>query len=282
MNMVKWFSFVVLSVFSLSATSRFCIPLDSPELTSHARFTSIKTSPEKACDEINFWSIQMSEHALLLHLGLEDPVLKQRGLELHEKWEKFIANLLTEPLYNVLPLLEELRAYKLEVVQTLQSGLWIGWVFPSFARHVTRELDYFVDKLNDVRYSSMDETDFWNHINSDHAAFESHLFDPYERDLSQQANDLSEKINQLPDSEEDMFIHLSLTAAEELDQFNKEGRKLSKANKLQSVIHPVLMDHVIREGERSKKILSELDKAGMSEDATDKDTEEDIADNDTE
>ncbi len=258
MNMAKMFSLVVVSVFSLSAISRYCIPLDSPELTSHDRFTSIKTSPEKARDEINFWSIQMSEHALLLHLGLEDPVLKQRGLELHEKWEKFIANLLTEPLYNVLPLLEELRAYKLEVVQTLQSGLWIGWVFPSFARHVTRELDYFVDKLNDVRYSAKDEVKFWDKINSDHASFDSHLLDITERKLSLQADALSQKIKHSVRSELDMFIKISLNAAKELDAFHRRTQRGILKNKIESIIHPVLIAHVIREGQRSLEMLSTL------------------------
>ncbi|MBA2307296.1 DUF2935 domain-containing protein [Candidatus Dependentiae bacterium] len=255
-------------------------PLESKELANPARFGKITL--KDPLDEVSFWSQQLSEHALFLHLGIEDAALKKRGLEIHKKFENFRKGMNEKNLDQVLPLTRELRAYKMDVVKQLNAGKWIGWIFPSFAKHITKELDYFVDKLNNVPYSPEDEAHFWNHINSDHAAFESHLFDPYERDLSQQANDLSEKINQLPDSEEDMFIHLSLTAAEELDQFNKEGRKLSKANKLQSVIHPVLMDHVIREGERSKKILSELDKAGMSEDATDKDTEEDIADNDTE
>ncbi len=259
MNMVKWFSFVVLSVFSLSATSRFCIPLDSPELISHDRFTSIKTSTEKARDEINFWSIQMSEHALLLHLGLEDPVLKQRGLELHEKWEKFIANLPTEPFSNVLPLLEELRAYKLKVVQTLQSGLWIGLIFPSFARHITRELDYFVDKLNDVLFSDKEEVKFWDKINSDHAGFSSHLLDITERELSLEADYLSQKIKRIVRSEREMFIKISLKAAKELDEFNRSAQRCILRNKIASIIHPVLIAHVIREGERSIQTLSRLE-----------------------
>ncbi len=240
-------------------------PLDSKELSNPARFKNIKAKAATAREEVDFWSRQMSEHALFMHLGMEDAALKKRGLAIHKKFEDFRGSMNENNLSKVLPLTRELRAYKMDIVRTLDQGKWIGWIFPSFARHITQELDYFVDKLNDVRYSSMDETDFWNHINSDHAAFASHLFDPYQEDLSKKALKLSEKIADLPDSEEDMFIRISLKAAKELDAFNKKGRELSKQNKVQSVIHPVLLDHVIREGERSTKKLRELEQAARSE-----------------
>jgi hypothetical protein len=238
-------------------------PLNSKELSAPARFMKIKG--KDALDETAFWSRQLSEHALFLHLGMETEPFKKRGLEIHKKWEAFRDTLSEKTLPKVLPLARELRAYKMAINKSLNEGKWVGWIFPSFVRHIIQELDFFVDKLNGVRYSPKDEVDFWNHINSDHAAFESHLLDPYERKLSAKANALSEKIATLPDSEEDMFIKISLNAAAELDAFNKKGRSLAKANKLQSVIHPVLMDHVIREGERSKAKLKALQQSVATE-----------------
>lgn len=258
MNVLKVCAFTLLNVFSLSAISSLCIPLDSPTLTNPARFQTIKIDAQKAREEITFWAPQMSEHALFLHLGLEEAALKQRGLELHTKWELFIAHLATEPLANVLPLLQELRAYKLEVVKILQAGTWIGWIFPSFGRHVIRELDYFVDKLNNVSYSTKEEVKFWNKINSDHAAFASHLLDPSERKLSVKADAKSQEIKHIVSSEIEMFIKISLKASKQLDEFNRKTQRCIAKNKIESIIHPVLIAHVIREGQRSIQVLSNL------------------------
>lgn len=262
-------AFVTLIGYDSSPVNPVGRSLFSKELSSPARFKQIRFKDvDAAFDEVSFWSRQLSEHALFLHLGMEDEAFKKRGLVIHKKFEAFRKNMNKENLNEILPLVKELRAYKMNIIKTLDAGKWVGWIFPSFARHITQELDYFIDKLNAVPYSTEDEVTFWNHINSDHAAFESHLLDPYERDLSREALKLSEKILELPQSEEDMFIKISLSAAKELDAFNKTGRDLAKKNKLQSVIHPVLLDHVIREGERSKKKLQALEQKVATEGAS--------------
>ena len=209
---MKFFSLVILMSLASAAfsvqTADLVDPvgrsLDSKKLSDPARFKQIKG--KDALDETAFWSRQLSEHALFLHLGMEDEAFKKRGLAIHKKWEAFRDTMNKKTLCKVLPLAQELRAYKMDILKSLNEGKWVGWIFPSFARHIIQELDYFVDKLNNVRYSTKDELDFWNHINSDHAAFESHLLDPYERELSAKANALAVKISGLPDSEEDMFI----------------------------------------------------------------------------
>jgi|GEM_PF-6832209 len=224
----------------------------------HSRFMHIKINPKAAANEIDFWVRQLSEHALFLHLGLEDKKLKKEALRLHTKFEHFRRKFNEEHrdihlMNSVLPLIEKEREFKVQVLNRLESGEWLGWLFPLFVNHTILELDYLVDKLNGVSYGFQEELQFWNRINSEHALFASHLLDPKERTLMLAADAAAQKFNQTG-GEYNTMLQLSLRASKELDAFNKEARAAGK--NVQSVIHPVLLDHVIREGERSIVTLS--------------------------
>lgn len=231
------------------------------DASNPSRFQMIKVNAETASDEINFWVRQMSEHALFNYLGLEDPNLKQESLDLHTSLEGFRKKFNNNPfdlklMDTVLPLLEKERKFQIKVLSMMDEGKWVGWIFPLFENHITLELDYLVDKLNGIKYSAQDEVLFWNRINSEHAAFAAHLLDPSERDLFLKADQMSEKFYNIPASEKDMMMRISLQYSEQLDEFNKTAQ--SNAKTIKSVIHPVLLEHVIREGERSIKTLKSL------------------------
>ncbi len=229
-----------------------------------SRFKSVSAPLKDAVDHGTFWGRQISEHQLFLHLGIEDAEFKQKALDLHKEWETYRNMLQTRPsldtLNQWLPLLQKTRAFQIDILKVLYSGKWIGWIFPLFVNHITLELDYLVDKLNDIPYTADDEIMFWNRINSEHAAFAAHLLDPSERDLFLKADAMSVKLHnlQLPESEKEMWLTVSLKAGKELDQLNKQARVGAKANKVLSVIHPVLLDHVIREGERGIQTLEKI------------------------
>jgi hypothetical protein len=55
-----------------------------------------------------------------------------------------------------------------------------------------------------------------------------------------------------------MFIAISLKAAKELDEYNRAAQAAIKGNKVNSVISQPLVDHVVREGNRSIETLNRL------------------------
>lgn len=231
------------------------------------RYSKIAAPLDVAKDNIDFWSRQLSEHALFLHLGIEDKALKERGLELHNKFEEFRKtlnqDLTIEQLEKILPLVKELREYKIEILTTLLDGKWIGWIFPLFARHIILELDYFLDKLQNIPYSERDEIAFWNIINDEHAGFAAHLLDPSETKLSDLATKMSKQFAKIVKSEDEMMLQISLRNANELDKYNRTADKGIDGNKVKSVISPTLIKHVVREGQRSIETLNKLkDKTG--------------------
>lgn len=220
-------------------------------------------------EEIGFWSRQMSEHALFLFLGLNEtevPELKERGLELHEKfqaWRDRFAQqgrLSKRSLRNYKQLLGQLRAYKKAVLKAVLAG-WSGWLYPSFVQHVLLELDYHVQNINGVKRAPAKEVEFWNIINGDHANFAKHLIDPTEVQLVEQADQLAKQFAQLGKtvrSEDEMMIQLSLNATKELDAYGRQAQAGIKNRSIRSIIHPVLIAHVLREGQRASDILTRL------------------------
>src|SRR5689334_8302089 len=83
-----------------------------------ARFKKIKVTASVASNEIDFWVRQLSEHALFLYLGIEEPNLKTEALNLHQKFEKFREKFNSKPndlrfMNTVLPLLQQEREFKI-------------------------------------------------------------------------------------------------------------------------------------------------------------------------
>lgn len=222
-----------------------------------------------ALELIQFWSVQLSQHAIFLQLGLEPEDLKKEAGALHDKWEDFRSTIpssaspdqTAELSASAKSLASGLRAFKTEVHDRLVQGEWLGWLFPSFVDHTRRELDYFVSSLNakaeDLRVE--DELCSWLRFMKEHAGFAAHLLDPQEARLVKQAEALADKFEDLEGgckSVEAGFLVLSEKAGGLLDRYFS-GNGIGTP-KVLSVIHPVLALHVVREGRMFLEVLSEL------------------------
>jgi hypothetical protein len=196
----------------------------------------------------------MAEHALFLHLMLNEPRLNAKALEIFHQWNHFICVEKMENLNNVIPLLKRLARFKSEVLTRLNAGEYLGSAYPTFVDHILRELLYFADKLGGAKMTAEQEVKFWNTINSEHAAFAASLLDPTEEKLHDKADATSRKIKALPIAD----IVVALESGLELSDFNKQAYEGILANTIKSVIPETLMYHVVREGLHGNKVLSEL------------------------
>jgi hypothetical protein len=197
--------------------------------------------------DIKFWSEQMSEHALFLHLGMSDEKLKARGFELHENWEKFRKDGHDQSKIN--PLMKDLKSYKEEIIRRMKKGEWIGLNFLSLVEHLLRELNYLQDKMDGKIYTAHQEMVFWNEINADHADFAAHLMDINETKNIETATSVSVGLRSTNTNEK------ALPQYKALDKFVVTN---IKSKTLNSVIHPALMDHIEREGKRSIETLNKV------------------------
>lgn len=138
-------------------------------------------------DEIHFWGKQMMEHALFLHLGLEDDnqVLKKEALDLSNTWKKYLETYFYNKGIVVTPesifltaddlkrvgklntnvvteLIDTTEKFKRKVIEVLRTGKWIGWIFISLAKHMLKETLYFKRKVNGPVFSPEEEIKFAN------------------------------------------------------------------------------------------------------------------------
>jgi len=197
-------------------------------------------------DEIEFWSRQLSEHALFFHLGIEDEALKHDALILHSDWETFRQG---GAAGDLVALVTNLRGFKTMLLDEL-SRRWIGWIFPLFVEHTRRELDLFVAHLGTSALTP-DELCQWTRFMAEHAAFAAHLLDPAEAAKIQEATAAAGQFSKLSEGcavITPTLVALSQKAGEGLDAWLQKSGLGTPAT--HSVVHPVLAAHVVREGQR--------------------------------
>lgn len=241
----------------------------------------------RSLDETRFWSRIMKEHSLFLRLGFrcEDTQLINEANQFYALFEgiqneanAFSAG--TDP--------QTIKRFN-EKVYTAASHIWafkrkvLGLIlrcqlpgannFPLLVDHVSREANYFRNRLVELNTGRLeplpdaiiDENVFFLKIMADHAKFISHLLDPSERKLVEQANNFSDEFDKLlfqakdldsmrPQSQTvpllDQFLDQNRVSVKSLRDFKKTARELIEACRIKSIIHPLLADHVFREAER--------------------------------
>lgn len=203
--------------------------------------------------EFEFWGRQATEHALFMHLGLEDPALKKQALDIHNGLKSWYDTLQLDPF---LKNLETSMAFKRAVLARLNAGEWLGWLYPDFVDHVLREEEYFLAKLSQGVGGGRGmpaniETATWLRFMGEHAQFAAQLVDPTEAQAMSRAAALARRFEGLHagcthSTCGPQMVALSERAGRELDAFFS-GMKPAKPK---SIIHPVLAAHVVREGRR--------------------------------
>lgn len=214
-------------------------------------------------DEIDFWSRQLSEHVLFVNLGLLDPALRTRAQELHQMWDAFRQSRQGIPAREVsgraLALALDTRSLLVHVNERLGKGQWIGWLFPLFIDHLRREGDFFIDILQHKSNTPEATCKTWLVFMAEHAAFAAHLLDPTESEKIRQATAFIGEFERL---------HAGCAAMNEqlMVLTEKTGKDLDKyfsglgvgTPSLKSIIHPVIAEHILREGKRFLAIVNKI------------------------
>lgn len=205
-------------------------------------------------DEIQFWSRQLSEHALFFSMGLEVEPYKSQAASLHNDWEAARAKLSGADLATAQAIAgaptKNLADWQTSVIATLETR-WLGWLSPLFWQHTMRELHYFVARAWYGGWPPGTTLQENLRFMREHAEFAAHLLDPTARDLIAGAVDCAKAF-----ADVEQGCCASITPAL-LDLSTRAGKKLDAyltMNPVSSssvgVIHPVLADHVVREGKR--------------------------------
>lgn len=254
-------------------------------------------------DEIHFWGRQMSEHALFLYLGLEDVdhVLKNEAFEIHTKWNNFMNTIFYNKgitvtsktvflngeelgkldnisISDVTDLINLIEQFQNKILENLNQGKWIGWVYPSLVRHMLKENVYFKRKINGPQLNLKEEIDFANDHHSTEMGVTAQLIDPSPeqqpiidivrsyalKNMSMIKNDNFPKWSEddenilkgLKHSDDDTILTLSLRFGKELTKFAEDTGQKIDSKQLKSIISPILANHAYREFARSAETLN--------------------------
>ncbi|UVI27457.1 DUF2935 domain-containing protein [Paenibacillus spongiae] len=252
----------------------------------------------RSLDEVRFWSRIMKEHSLFLKLGFrcEDKQLIHEAEQFYALFESienrahaFTAGTdpqtITKFNEEVHTAVSHIWAFKRKILGLIiRCQLPGGNNLPLLVDHTSREANYFRNRLTELNTGRLeplpdaiiDENVFFLRIMADHAKFISHLLDPSERKLIDQANHFSDEFDQLlfqardldsmrPQSQTvpllDQFLDENRVSVKSLRDFKKTARELIDACRIKSIIHPLLADHVFREADRFLFIIDMFEKS---------------------
>ena len=210
---------------------------------------------DRLAENIEFWSLQMEEHMLFITLGLANEELRQESYNIYLYWQAFRNRDETVSLGDIMTVTGQ---YKTKVLEILKSGKWIGWLFPSFLQHILDEYNYFENILLGKTLSAQEEMKFWNKINKEHIAMVKQMCDPEAKAMIELSQNFVDNFEKIPQNDFTQMIILSKRLTSSLGQFQKEMREHGKVMQSQTILHPKILDHMIRENERSILILNGL------------------------
>ncbi len=172
-------------------------------------------------------------------------------------------------------LIEEIIDFKTEILDNVIECKMFTMNYPLLIDHILREARLYLRTIRslqegegiDLEKEMYEQELFWNRIMAEHSKFIRGLLDPTEDDLINAANDfaiefdeLAERVleamkNSLPLDE---ITEDSLEETREVKQFNTAGTEGILECKIQSIILPLLGDHVLRESNHFIRLLKKF------------------------
>lgn len=206
--------------------------------------------PMSSFAETEFWSRQFSEHLQFLEMLFTDAQAKADAAQLKAEYDQARAMALADPMRSaelIRPAHDLVRAYQGEMVERLSNGEFLGWAFPLFVDHVTREMDLYghlVGYGNPAPDNNVQEA--VKRMGAEHAQFASHLLDPTESNLSRQASAAAYALYSLADNNSTIANKAAAKAQRVLAGWLEKNRIGTPQGAL-SIVPKTLADHVIRE-----------------------------------
>lgn len=139
-------------------------------------------------------------------------------------------------------------------------------LYPELLRHITHEAEHYMEELKALNAGDMPnarrscfQIDFWNKIMMEHAEFIDGLLDPTEKTLKAAAQASVERFGELigkcvADNEARIAAQ-SKQATSEIKAYKAAATEGLLQCKIESIIPPLLGDHVLREANHFLRIL---------------------------
>jgi len=170
---------------------------------------------------------------------------------------------------RAIALTRDLVGFKTQILDGMLSCRLFTFNFPLLIIHIRREAILFIEQLESLQKTGaidyareiLAQKIFWDRQMAEHAQFISHLLDPTEAALINQANDFAQLFFNLRAQAEsgarpfDQLLQEEIIATNNLRNFKATAEELILACRVRSIIIPLLADHVLREANHFLRIL---------------------------
>jgi hypothetical protein len=198
--------------------------------------------------------------------GKGDPALVQQVSRLNNR-----AIILTRKLVR----------FKTLVLNEMSSCNIFTYNFPLLIKHIRREATFFIKHLErlqqrqsiNTKREIIEEKAFWDRIMAEHSLFIAHLLDPTEKNLIKEADAFAKLFFRLrrqllqaqkqgiTDNQLKQLVQKELAATRSIAQFKNTAGTAILDCKIDSIIIPLLADHVLREADHFLRILKQSNEA---------------------
>ena len=209
---------------------------------------------EQARDEALFWLGQQDkEHLMLTALGVELGSVRQEALRLASAYETAAA---AGDVPALVQIAKASQAVKRAALEGARAG-WVGWLYPSLLEHMIEETDHALLRMHrtvDPRHTVA----FWAKERSSAAGAAARYLDP---SVGGASTKLYNYHAQLRDLHAAAKRPSAGNVAENVLNFTVPFDRLlqeSMQKRLETVAHPMLLAHELREGALAEAMLADL------------------------
>lgn len=170
---------------------------------------------------------------------------------------------------GAIKLLDGLIAFKENLLQEVRACRMFTANYPLLIEHILREARLYRETVEEIQqgkeeclWNLRSTEDFWNQIMMEHALFIRGLLDPSEEELICTADKFAMDFRKLLEQARMQecraaggITEKSLEQTQELREFKTAGTKGILECRIESVILPLLADHVLREANHYIRIL---------------------------
>jgi len=205
--------------------------------------------PLNAYQQTVFWSRQFAEHLQFLSMLFTDAAAKREATRLHHRYEA--ARVLALSKGNEAPQYistahDDVRAFQWEMFERLQAGEFLGWAFPLFVSHITREMDLYSHLVYGTPPPDVGVDGEVKRLGAEHAQFAAHLLDPTERELVATADKAADALYALM-RRNDAASNVAAAKGERILVAFLQTNGIGSPGGALSIIPKALTDHVVRE-----------------------------------
>jgi len=178
---------------------------------------------------------------------------------------------------RAIKLTRKLVRFKTLVLNKMLDCEIFTYNFPLLIRHIRREAIFFIKHLERLQQRRAINTEseiieeklFWDRIMAEHSLFIAHLLDPTEKTLIRTADSFANKFFRLrkevlraenqgiSNCELRELVKKEIAATRSIVEFKNAADEGILACKIESIIIPLLADHVLREADHFLRILKQ-------------------------